>query len=178
MVKKRLSITYQIVIDYALLDIWPTLYNGALWIEAQILQESGGNPKAVSHAGAKGLMQLMPGTAREMNVNDVLNPVENIRGGIRYLKIQYDRFPEIKTSEDRLRWSFAAYNGGRGYCNKALALARLDGVSKWWLWFNSSPYFADPRCIVNGKRPDHRQITGYITAIERNFRDLSESNLG
>ena len=49
-------------------------------------RESGGNPRAVSSAGAKGLMQLMPGTARDMGVTDPFDPEQNIRGGLSYLR--------------------------------------------------------------------------------------------
>ena len=66
--------------------------------------ESGGNPRAYSSAGAVGLMQLMPSTAREMGV-DINDNDDNIKGGMKYLRKQYDRL---------LSWplAVAAYNGG------------------------------------------------------------------
>lgn len=77
-----------------------------------ILQESGGNPRAVSHAGAKGLMQLMPATARRFGVRDVFDPVQNIVGGTRYLRFLLDRFG------GDLTLAIAGYNAGEGNVEK------------------------------------------------------------
>jgi soluble lytic murein transglycosylase-like protein len=75
-------------------------------IKAMIRAESGFNPYAVSRKGAKGLMQLMPGTAVRMNVVDVYNPKQNIDGGVRYIKYLLSLF------NNDLRLSLAAYNAG------------------------------------------------------------------
>jgi soluble lytic murein transglycosylase-like protein len=69
-----------------------------------VQQESGWNPTAESHAGAKGLAQLMPGTAQKLGVN-IHNPQENLEGGARYLRMMYDRFGDW-------RLALAAYNAG------------------------------------------------------------------
>jgi soluble lytic murein transglycosylase-like protein len=71
-----------------------------------VRQESGGHARAVSHAGARGLMQLMPGTAADLGVADSFAPGENIRGGTSYLNQLLDRY------HNNLVLALAAYNAG------------------------------------------------------------------
>jgi len=85
-------------------------------IKAVIHAESGYNPNAVSPKGAQGLMQLMPKTAQGLKVADSLNPSDNIRGGVRYLKFLLDTF---KGNESL---ALAAYNSGMG------AVAKYGGI--------------------------------------------------
>ena len=75
-------------------------------VKAIIMAESGYNPRAISKKGAIGLMQLMPETAQELNVEDIFNPKHNIDGGVRYFKQLMNQF-----SGD-LKLALAAYNAG------------------------------------------------------------------
>ena len=75
-------------------------------VKAVVAVESGFNPTALSRAGARGLMQLMPATARAVYVADAFDPVQNIYGGTRYLRVLANRFA------GDLRLTLAGYNAG------------------------------------------------------------------
>lgn len=77
-------------------------------------QESGGNPRAVSRAGATGVMQIMPATGKELGVTDLTDPTQSIYGGAKYLSQMLDRYqrPEL---------ALAAYNAGPGRVDAFIA---------------------------------------------------------
>jgi hypothetical protein len=85
-------------------------------IASIIHAESAGNPHAVSRTGARGLMQLMPGTAGEVGVSDAFNPAQNVNGGTAYFN------QLLVLYHDNLPLALAAYNAGPG------AVARYHGI--------------------------------------------------
>jgi membrane-bound lytic murein transglycosylase MltF len=184
-IRKEYAQTIQTEIE----DHFPELLgidDGALIIHAQIQQESSWNPKAESGCGARGLMQLMPATDFEVDGDyDGFDPEGNIDNGIRYLAFLYRRFSEIPDPTERICFALAAYNCGRGYINKALELGRShDGHpgsysrwvymerpgGRWQRWNFAQTFLADPRCQVNGRRPDYKQVRDYVVKILMHWR--------
>ena len=91
-------------------DIDPAL------VKAVIKTESDFDPQAVSKKGARGLMQLMPETLKDMNVYNPFHPRDNINGGVRFLKQLLERF------DNNLTLSLAAYNAGPSVVEKYAAI--------------------------------------------------------
>ncbi len=123
-------------------------------LAAQCYQESGFDPGAVSVAGAGGLMQIMPETARELGLapNDRYNPEKNIAASTRYLKRLDNLFADIPNRMERTKFILAAYNGGYHHIRDAMRLAethhkdatRWETVSFYILHLSEAAYYQHP----------------------------------
>lgn len=123
-------------------------------LASMIYQESRFRHDARSWAGAQGLMQLMPGTARRYGVRNTSDPEENIRAGVRYIAWLDETLKDrINDREERIKFILASYNVGLGHVLDARALARKygkdpdrwsDNVDYYILNKSDPEYFLDP----------------------------------
>jgi membrane-bound lytic murein transglycosylase F len=120
---------------------------------SQMYQESRFKPNAKSWAGAVGLLQLMPATARQMGIRNPRNPEQNVRGGVKYLRWLEVRWKDnVKDPKERLKFVLASYNAGSGHVEDAQRLAVKNGddpkkwedVSYWLLHLSEAEYYTDP----------------------------------
>jgi len=122
-------------------------------LAAQTFQESRFKPDAHSWAGASGLLQLMPATAREYGVKNSLDPADNVQGAVKFLK-WLDGFWRERITDDneRLKFVLASYNTGAGHVQDAQRLTEKYGgnpqswedVSYWLLQKSTQEYSTDP----------------------------------
>ncbi|MGB0835448.1 MAG: transporter substrate-binding domain-containing protein [Psychrobium sp.] len=105
-------------------------------IVAQMYQESRFNPNAESAAGARGLMQIMPRTGKEMGFNDLTNPEQSIGAGVQYLDWTRARFSKNLALQEQIYFSLAAYNAGFSHVKDAQRLAVKMNLRSD-VWFNN-----------------------------------------
>lgn len=118
-------------------------------LAAQCYQESCFDPNARSWMGACGLMQIMPGTARDLNLRQekIFNPNENVKAAATYLAQLQNKFKDIPSDKERIKFVLASYNGGYLHIRDAMALAEKNGKNKH-IWSEVSRYvllLAHPR---------------------------------
>ncbi len=122
-------------------------------LASQAYQESRFIATAKSWAGATGLLQLMPATAREFGVRNMNNPEENVEGAVRFLQWLNEYWAEyIPDEQERLRFILASYNTGHGHVQDARRLAEKNGddpnkwedVAYWLLQKSRRAVYTDP----------------------------------
>jgi membrane-bound lytic murein transglycosylase F len=116
-------------------------------------QESRFKPQAQSWAGAQGLMQLMPPTARQFGVRDANDPEDNVRGAVKFIEWLTNYWDDIILDEnERLKFILASYNTGHGHVEDARRLAEKYGddpnlweeVAYWLLQKSKAEVYNDP----------------------------------
>ena len=142
---------------------------------AQCYQESTFDPKAVSFAGAKGLMQIMPGTADHLGVSRSMlyDPETNIAAAAKLIKELQQAFSDIRDNYERTNFVLASYNGGSFHIRDAMALAKRDGrnphrwadVSPYVLKLATPQYYNDP--IVKHGYMRGSETVDYVSRIRQ-----------
>jgi membrane-bound lytic murein transglycosylase F len=145
---------------------------------AQCYQESTFDPKAVSFAGAKGLMQIMPGTADLLGLprDKMYDPEQNIAAAAKYLGQLEGKLSDIKDRVERTNFILASYNGGIHHIRDAMALAKRDGknphrwrdVSEYVLKLASPQYYNDP--IVKHGYMRGSETVDYVAKIRQRYQ--------
>ncbi len=105
-------------------------------LASQVYQESRFDPQSKSWAGATGLMQIMPGTASDLGVDQPFDPEQNLLAATAYLQYLFDKFPGITDTVQRIKFTMAAYNCGYGHLLDAQRLAAKNGLDS--LQFDNS----------------------------------------
>ena len=151
-------------------------------LAAQIYKESKFNSRAVSWAGARGLMQLMPNTGQAHGVTNPSDPRQNINAGRKHLKwLQNIWKDDITDPEERSKFVLASYNVGQGHVQDAVALAQKDGLSgKIWdgevesyiLKKSKREYFNDP--VVKYGYCRGIETVNYVSTVQLIYQTYKE----
>jgi membrane-bound lytic murein transglycosylase F len=131
-------------------------------IAAQMYQESRFDPKAKSFAGAQGLLQVMPRTAKFMGFSKIKKPEDGIHAGVKYLDWVRNRFEPTLPFNERMWFTLAAYNAGHGHVEDARRLARQKG----WdgdRWFDNAE---KAMLLLSKKKYASKARYGYVRGIE------------
>ena len=156
-------------------------------VAAVIYQESKFNPNARSWCGAQGLMQLMPGTARQVGVygNQAYNPASNIQGGTNYLKQLEKTWANISDYTQRVKFILASYNAGPGHVMDAARLAekngypkdKWDGSVEYFMLYKSNPRFYNDPVVKYGYCRGQEPFNYVRNIVKKYFDYQSKVNL-
>ncbi len=131
-------------------------------LTAQMYQESRFDPSAKSWVGAKGLMQVMPRTAKELGISKLEKPENGIKAGVMYMDWVRDRFSAELDVKQRMWFTLAAYNAGQGHVKDARRLAAQLGMNPDQ-WFNN----VEKAMLLLSKQKYYRKARhGYVRGSE------------
>ncbi|WGL18123.1 transporter substrate-binding domain-containing protein [Microbulbifer bruguierae] len=145
-------------------------------VVAQMFQESTFNPRAKSWVGARGLMQVMPDTGKQVGEKNLFDPESSVRAGIKYLEWLHRKFEDKGISPENMMWfTLASYNAGLGHVYDAQDLAEekgwdrrvwFDNVEKAMLLLSEKKYYEQARYgFARGQEP-----YDYVRKIQARFR--------
>lgn len=150
-------------------------------LAAQCYQESTFDPQAHSWAGARGLMQIMPGTAAHLGLpaNQVHEPEPNVAAATRLIRELDGKFNDIGDRMERIRFVLASYNGGAGHVRDAMALARKYGrnpqrweeVAPFVLRLSTPQFYNDP--VVKNGYMRGGETVDYVERIGKRWQQYS-----
>jgi len=176
----RLIDRWDSLLEFTAARYWPALD----WrlLKAQALTESNLVTMAKSPVGAAGLLQVMPATFLEAVPKDLrdrspYDPEASMAAGVCYLKDQFDHFPEILDPLERLWFSLASYNCGRGYVNRALRIyyEKQPHHPESMTWEEVHPHLA--RAEIRGRRPDFQQVWNYVSRTRERYEELTHGGI-
>ena len=131
-------------------------------IAAQVNKESKFNPKAKSWMGAKGLLQVMPRTAREVGISDLEKPENGLRAGLKYMAWLNEQLSDELPADVQVWFTLASYNAGLGHLNDARSLASREGLNPN-RWFGH----VEKAFLLLSKPKDHKKARyGYVRGTE------------
>ena len=144
---------------------------------AQCYQESCFDPQAISWAGARGLMQIMPSTAAHLglSMDDIHTPEHNIMAAAKYMLELQSKFRSVPSATERQLFALAAYNGGFNHVQDAMALTRKNGgnpykwahVARYILALQQSTYYNDP--VVRYGYMRGSETVDYVDRIRQRY---------
>ncbi|WP_255463231.1 transporter substrate-binding domain-containing protein [Microbulbifer sp. YPW1] len=145
-------------------------------VVAQMFQESTFNPKAKSWVGARGLMQVMPDTGKQVGEKNLFDPETSVRAGLKYLEWLHRKFEDKDISPENMMWfTLASYNAGLGHVYDAQDLAEekgwdrrvwFDNVEKAMLLLSEKKYYEKARYgYARGQEP-----YDYVRKIQARYR--------
>jgi membrane-bound lytic murein transglycosylase F len=142
------------------------------YFKAQGLAESGLDPQARSPVGARGVMQLMPGTYAEIRkrsreLGSIDDPEWNIAAGIMHSRGLWRRWQDAQTDDERLRFMFGSYNAGEGTILRAKRVAREKQLEDY-VWTSIETVAPDV------PRWRYRETLPYVRKIEHNYGELKK----
>jgi len=143
---------------------------------SQMYQESKFNPDAVSFAGAQGLMQVMPRTARQFGFDNPHDPEQGVAAGSAYLEWLEERFPQRLGMAEKIYFGLAAYNAGHGHVEDARRLAQRLGKNPD-LWFG---HVEEAMLLLSQPRYARQARFGYVRGSEpvKYVREIRNRYLG